>query len=233
MLVRPRQLHFCLKTWACKFYFLKKHGSLGVPSWLSGLRIWHCQCCGSGYSCDIGLITGPGTYTCQGTAKTNKHGSPTLNFFFNLFQVSYRRENRLRKDDIKSLRKSLAKLRIRIQVFDFLVQILSDTKSSTESTHSIIFKNSQKFYPPVQYASNGQLQIQVLKLHLTTCLFLVVMKSCHQSPCRHHGKPKHGLNHNQMKTMQWLLGHPQLLNSLTVQLTVASATDPAVQSVLL
>ena len=28
----------------------------GVPWWLSGLRTWHCPCCGSGYSCDIGSI---------------------------------------------------------------------------------------------------------------------------------------------------------------------------------
>ena len=31
-----------------------------IPWWHSGLRIWHCHCCGAG------LIPGPGTSTCHG-----------------------------------------------------------------------------------------------------------------------------------------------------------------------
>ena len=30
----------------------------------SGLKIWHCHCCGSGYSCGIGLIS-LGTSICH------------------------------------------------------------------------------------------------------------------------------------------------------------------------
>ena len=37
----------------------------GVPWWLSGLRIWHCPCCGSGYSCDIGSIPSLGMWMLQ------------------------------------------------------------------------------------------------------------------------------------------------------------------------
>ena len=33
----------------------------GVPLWLSGLRIQHCHCCGSGHCCGTGSIPGPGT----------------------------------------------------------------------------------------------------------------------------------------------------------------------------
>ena len=33
----------------------------GVLWWLSGLRVWHCQYCGSGYSCGAGLTPGLGT----------------------------------------------------------------------------------------------------------------------------------------------------------------------------
>ena len=36
-----------------------------VLLWLSGLRIWHCHCCGSDYSCGMGLIPGPGTSPCH------------------------------------------------------------------------------------------------------------------------------------------------------------------------
>ena len=47
----------------------------GVPWWLSGLRIWHCPCCGAG------LIPGPGTSTqCRGGPKqTNKQASKQTN----------------------------------------------------------------------------------------------------------------------------------------------------------
>ena len=34
--------------------------SVGVPWWLSGLRIWHCHCCGSGYCCGSGSVPGLG-----------------------------------------------------------------------------------------------------------------------------------------------------------------------------
>ena len=36
--------------------------TLGVPSWLSGLRIWLCHCCGSSYSCGVCSVPGLGTY---------------------------------------------------------------------------------------------------------------------------------------------------------------------------
>ena len=39
---------------------------------VSGLRIWHCHCCGSGYNCGTGSIPGPGTSTCYGCAKEKK-----------------------------------------------------------------------------------------------------------------------------------------------------------------
>ena len=37
--------------------------------WLSGLRIWHCHCCGCGYSCGAGSTPGLGTSTCCGCRK--------------------------------------------------------------------------------------------------------------------------------------------------------------------
>ena len=37
---------------------------MGVPWWLSGLRLWHCHCCGCGYCCDSGLIPGLGNSAC-------------------------------------------------------------------------------------------------------------------------------------------------------------------------
>ena len=42
-----------------------KDESTGVLSCLGGLRIWHCHCCGSGYSCALGSIPGLGTCECQ------------------------------------------------------------------------------------------------------------------------------------------------------------------------
>lgn len=41
-------------------------GEGGVLSWLSGLRIWHCRCCGSIYSCSSSFVSGPGTFACLG-----------------------------------------------------------------------------------------------------------------------------------------------------------------------
>ena len=35
----------------------------GVPWWGGGLRIQCCHCCGSGHSCSVGWIPGPGTST--------------------------------------------------------------------------------------------------------------------------------------------------------------------------
>ena len=35
------------------------------------LGIQHCHCCGSGYSCDVGSMPGPGTSTCQEHGQKN------------------------------------------------------------------------------------------------------------------------------------------------------------------
>ena len=52
----------------------------GVPSWHNGLRIQHCHCCGSGYSCSMGSIPGLGTSTCHRCNQKKKiHGSVCLN----------------------------------------------------------------------------------------------------------------------------------------------------------
>ena len=42
-----------------QWMFLGSH--VVVPSWVRRLGIWHCHCCGSGYSCVKGSIPGPGT----------------------------------------------------------------------------------------------------------------------------------------------------------------------------
>ena len=41
----------------------RKH-SVGVFLWVSGLRSWHCHCCGLGHCCGVGLIPGLGTSPC-------------------------------------------------------------------------------------------------------------------------------------------------------------------------
>ena len=38
----------------------------GVPWWLSGPRIQHCHCCGSGHYYGTGSVPGPGTSACYG-----------------------------------------------------------------------------------------------------------------------------------------------------------------------
>ena len=43
--------------------------TLGVPRWLSGLRIWHCHCCGLGHCCGSGLIPGLETSACHGSVQ--------------------------------------------------------------------------------------------------------------------------------------------------------------------
>lgn len=55
---------------------------IGVPLWLSGLRIWHCycnsvlnRCCGSG------SIPGPGTFTCLQHGQKQKQNITFLSFY--------------------------------------------------------------------------------------------------------------------------------------------------------
>ena len=55
--------------------YLKSHA--GFPQWLSGLRILHCHCCGSGHCYGVGLIPGPGTSTCCGHGQ-NKVQPPII-----------------------------------------------------------------------------------------------------------------------------------------------------------
>ena len=62
-----------VKEWPSKVNF--KNARIGVPLWLSGLRIPHCHCCCSGYSCVTGSVPGLGTSTCW------RH-SQKKNFFF-------------------------------------------------------------------------------------------------------------------------------------------------------
>ena len=44
----------------------------GVPLWLSGLRIWFCHHCGSGYSYSTGSTPRPGTSACHGCGQKEK-----------------------------------------------------------------------------------------------------------------------------------------------------------------
>ena len=58
---------FC---WTPKISGTPKKGTIqnigiGVPWWLSRLRIWHCHCCGSGCCCGVGLIPDLGTFSCH------------------------------------------------------------------------------------------------------------------------------------------------------------------------
>lgn len=42
--------------------------------WLSGLRVWCCDCCGSGYSCGVCSIPGSGNSTYRGRCSQIKEG---------------------------------------------------------------------------------------------------------------------------------------------------------------
>ena len=66
-------------------YHFRNPATLGVPWWLSGLRIWHWHCCGLRCSLDLGLIYSPRTLAA-GVAKRKRsptamlerpHGEPT------------------------------------------------------------------------------------------------------------------------------------------------------------
>jgi len=59
----------------------------GVPRWLSGLRIQHCHCCGSGHCCGLEFSSWPqGTSVCcrlgqkQNKTKQKKNGKNIQNF---------------------------------------------------------------------------------------------------------------------------------------------------------
>lgn len=49
-----------------------KKCDLGVPLWLSGLRICFCHCSGLGHRYSVGSIPGPGTSTCRGYSQKKK-----------------------------------------------------------------------------------------------------------------------------------------------------------------
>jgi len=54
-----------LQAYILAAYYQIWQGTLsGVPWWLSRLRIWHCQCCGLGWSYGTGSTPCPGTSTC-------------------------------------------------------------------------------------------------------------------------------------------------------------------------
>lgn len=67
---------------------MSKLTTVGVPTWFSWLRIWHCHYHGSVYCCGADFIPGSGNPTCQGngqkgkkkkkTAKNKKQTSPQL-----------------------------------------------------------------------------------------------------------------------------------------------------------
>ena len=64
--------------------------SMGVPWWLSELRIWHCHCCGLGHCCGVGLIPGPGISAChrQTHKKSQLCMDPWVSEFSSLFYFS-------------------------------------------------------------------------------------------------------------------------------------------------
>ena len=55
-----------LCVWQMFYLSLIKNIRTGVLWWLSGLRIWHCHCCGSG------LIPDPGSCSCTAKRKKKK-----------------------------------------------------------------------------------------------------------------------------------------------------------------
>ena len=57
-------------------------GNFGVLVWLSGLRIWCCHYCG------MGLIPGPGTFTCHRCSQENKQ-TKMGNFIQGLYKLSW------------------------------------------------------------------------------------------------------------------------------------------------
>ena len=52
--------------------------TFGIPWWLHGLWIWPCHHCGSGDSCSMGLIPGPGIHTCLGHSPKNDTCTPVF-----------------------------------------------------------------------------------------------------------------------------------------------------------
>lgn len=60
-----------LLSWIFLFQnYLPIQNVLRVSWWLSGLRIRHCHCSGSGCCCGVDLIPGPGTFICCGRGQT-------------------------------------------------------------------------------------------------------------------------------------------------------------------
>ena len=68
-----------------------------VPWWLSGLRIWHCNCFGSGYWCDEGLTLGQRIFECWPWQKKKKKKLVVSA----LISVSFRRSPERKESSIR------------------------------------------------------------------------------------------------------------------------------------
>ena len=51
---------------------INEKSTTGVPLWLSGLRIWCCHCCGSGYCSGTGSVPGLRTSACRRCSQEKK-----------------------------------------------------------------------------------------------------------------------------------------------------------------
>ena len=67
--VCQKWVHYLVCKWCLDKVDLKR---MGVPWWLSGLRIRHCHCCGLGCCCAVGLISWPRTSACCGARPKRK-----------------------------------------------------------------------------------------------------------------------------------------------------------------
>ena len=62
------------KPWA-SWGGVLRNTTIGVPWWLSRLRIWHCHCYGSGCCCGTGSIPDPGSLVFLGHSQKKKKGN--------------------------------------------------------------------------------------------------------------------------------------------------------------
>ena len=67
-IVNSRNINFIYKVRRQKTEN-QEHCEIGVPSWLSGLKIWHCPCSSSGHCYGAGLIPGPGISSHHGCSQ--------------------------------------------------------------------------------------------------------------------------------------------------------------------
>ena len=136
--------------------------------WLSGSRIWHCHCCGSGHCFGLRLITGHGNFMPWAwPKKTNRQKTPQKTN-----QSSYKVNNFRRTLNIKYhfniKKKSVNNLHFQTWIGAVLLQ-LCDFIQTSYPLSALVPQNGDRFFPPSILMVNFSFITEQIKNYKSIC----------------------------------------------------------------